>query len=439
MNPTALSAAGGVVSRRAVLHGLATASVLGGLSTPFSASEPQAAPPRTAAAMDPALGTRDRRHYAVIGAGVFGSFTALALRRAGARVTLLDPWGPGNSRSSSGGETRVIRGVYGGERRYTELALRAFELWRENEQRWGRRLLHPTGALWMSAGGDDTYLRAALPVLREFGFPYRELSAADAARQWPQIRFDGVSWALHEEDAGYLLARQACAAAVEGLVAEGGEYRQSAVQPGAVAGDAMAELRLSDGATLRADAYVFACGPWLPTLFPETLSAVILPTRQDVLYFGTPAGDPRFDQGQMPIWCELGAKFLYGIPGNERRGFKVADDTRGEPFDPTGGERVVSPAALRTARELFARRFPALVDAPLVESRVCQYENTPDLNFLLDRHPGAANAWLVGGGSGHGFKFGPAWGERVAATVRGEQPVDRFFALGRFAPASHCG
>lgn len=436
MNETAPLAAGGV-SRRALLHGIATASVLGGLSSPLAGAQAvTAAAPATSS--DPATSARDRRHYAVVGAGVFGSFTALALRRAGARVTLLDTWGPGNSRSSSGGETRVIRGVYGPERRYSELALRAFELWRENEQRWGLQLLHPTGALWMSAGGDDSFLRAALPVLRDLGFPYRELSTAEAASEWPQIRFEGVSWALHEERAGYLLARQACAAAVAGLVAEGGEFRQVAVQPGQIAAGAMSDLRLSDGSTLRADAYVFACGPWLPGLFPETLGAAIRPTRQDVLYFGTPAGDPRFEQGRMPIWVEMGAKFLYGIPGNERRGFKVADDTRGEPFDPTGGERVVSEASVRTARELLARRFPALAAAPLLEGRVCQYENTPDLNFLLDRHPGAANAWLVGGGSGHGFKFGPAWGERVAATVRGERPVEPFFALARF-PASHCG
>jgi len=314
------------------------------------------------------------------------------------------------------------------------MAARAFDLWRENEARWKRRLYHATGAIWMvseSAGGD--FVRASMPVLREFGFPFEELSANEAARRYPQIDWQGVKWVLREERAGYLLARQACAAAVEGLVAEGGEYRQAAVAPGAIRQGGMEPVRLSDGGTLRADVYLFACGPWLATLFPDVLGGLIQPTRQDVFFFGTPAGDARFSEGNLPVWVDFGAKLLYGIPGNERRGFKVADDTRGAPFDPTNGERTPSAEALKAAREFLARRFPALADAPVVESRVCQYENTPDHHFLLDRHPEAENVWLVGGGSGHGFKFGPAWGERVADTVTGKKKLDPFFALSRFS------
>ena len=196
-----------------------------------------------------------------------------------------------------------------------------------------------------------------------------------------------MRWALYEPRAGYLLARQACAAAVEALVAAGGELRTAAALPGAAESGRLGPLHLSDASRLTADIYVFAAGPWLPRLFPEALRGRLEPTRQDVLFFGTPERDRRFDEEQMPVWIEFGERVFYGIPGNERRGFKVADDTRGPEFDPTAGERLVAPESLARARELLARRFPALADAPLVETRVCQYENTPDYDFLLDRLP----------------------------------------------------
>lgn len=132
-------------------------------------------------------------------------------------------------------------------------------------------------------------------------------------------------------------------------------------------------------------------------------------------------------------------RLFYGIPGNEGRGFKVADDTRGAPFDPTGGDRLASADGLRAAREFLGRRFPALKGAPLTESRVCQYENTSDHHFLLDRHPGASNTWIAGGGSGHGFKMGPAVGERVAALVLGRAKVDPFFGLARLTKSRAAG
>jgi glycine/D-amino acid oxidase-like deaminating enzyme len=405
------------VSRRDLLRGLSAASLLA------------AAAPGRAIGRSLSPSGRGPR-VVVVGAGVFGAFSALSLLRAGARVTLLDAWGPGNSRASSGGETRVIRGVYGPDRIYVEMVARAFELWQENERRWKRPIYHPTGAIWLVTGPDD-FIRAAMPLLKERGFPYEELTTAEAQRRWPQVDYEGVRWVFHEERAGYLLARRACAAAVEGFRGEGGEYRETAAQPGPLAGGALTGLRLSDGSTLAADAYVFACGPWLPQVFPDLLGRRIQPTRQEVFFFGTPSGDGRFSEGKMPVWVDFGARLFYGIPGNEWRGFKVADDTRGTPFDPTSGERVASADGLRAAREFLGRRFPALKNAPLTESRVCQYENTSDHRFVLDRHPGAANAWIAGGGSGHGFKMGPAVGERVANLVLGRARVDPFFGLER--------
>ncbi len=370
----------------------------------------------------------------VVGAGAFGGWTALSLLRRGAKVTLLDAWGPGNSRASSGGETRVIRATYGPDRIYVRMVARALELWRENEKRWGRQLYHRTGALWM-AGKDDRYEKASLPLLREAGLAFDELTAAEAAKRYPQIRFDRVEWAIVEKDAGYLTARRACEAVLEGFLAEGGDYRPVSVAPGAIAGRKLAGVALSDGTKLVAvDAYVFACGPWLGRLFPDVVGERIRPTRQEVFFFGTPAGDSRFTEESLPVWIDHGERIFYGIPGNQWRGFKVADDTRGAPFDPTSGERIASAEGLQAVRDYLEFRFPELKGSPLLESRVCQYENSPDQHFIADRHPAASNAWIVGGGSGHGFKHGPAFGELVAANVLGEKPVEPAFALSRFGP-----
>lgn len=408
-------------TRRSILRTLLTAAA--GLLLP---SPGQGAPPAGA----PAIGRRVLR-VAVVGAGAFGGWTALHLRRRGVTVTLFDAWGPGNSRASSGGETRVIRATYGPDRIYVDLAVRSLALWRENEERWGRRLLRRTGVLWM-AGEDDTYERASLPHLKKAGVAVEEMSRGDAARRWPQVNFEGVHRVLFEKDGGYLLARQSCREVVDRFVAAGGVYRPVAAVPEPPRSGTMRRLNLSDGSTQEADAFVFACGPWLAAVFPDLLGRRIEPSRQEVHYFGTPPGDRRFSDDRFPVWIDNGARLFYGIPGNEHRGFKIADDTRGPAFDPTSGDRTPTRAGIRAARAYLAWRFPGLKDAPLLESRVCQYENSPDGHFIVDRHPGARNVWIAGGGSGHGFKHGPALGERLARLVMHEADVDPFFALSRF-------
>jgi glycine/D-amino acid oxidase-like deaminating enzyme len=371
-------------------------------------------------------------HVVVIGAGAFGGWTALELCRRGARVTLLDAWGPGHSRSSSGDETRIIRGVYGPDKVYVDWVARAFPLWRQAEARWGMPLYRRTGCLWM-CGDDDGYVRACLPHFEGAGLAIAELSLAEIRKRFPQIDFDGVGSVFFEEEAGYLLARRACQAVAAAVTAEGGEVRRASVAPGPIANGRLERLDLADGSTLAADLYVFACGPWLGGLFPEVIGERrILPTRQEVFYFGPPAGDLRFDDGACPVWIDLsGERIYYGIPGNELRGFKVADDTRGEPLDPTLTERILTPSLLAAARTVMAHRFPALAGAPLVETRVCQYENTSDGHLLFDRHPHAANLWLLGGGSGHGFKLGPALGEYAADAILADRTPLSLFALDR--------
>jgi glycine/D-amino acid oxidase-like deaminating enzyme len=193
-------------------------------------------------------------------------------------------------------------------------------------------------------------------------------------------------------------------------------------------------LTMSDGSALAADRYVFACGPWLGNLFPTTVAPNFISTRQEIFFFGTPARDPRFDEGNVPVWGDHSDHFMYGIPGNQGRGFKLADDTRGEAFDPTSGQRLASEDNIAAIRRYLAYRFPGMKDAPLLESRVCQYENTTDQNFIIDRHPGHENVWIVGGGSGHGFKHGPALGEMVSRLVLKDESAETIYRLGRFNP-----
>ena len=378
------------------------------------------------------INMQSKSRVAVIGAGAFGGWTALYLLRRGAHVTLLDAWGPGNLRSSSGGETRILRGTYGPGQPYTKMAARAMRLWGEHETRWDRRLFHRTGVLWMVTSGDDQFERSSLAELRDAGIAYQELSGREVGRYWPQINVEDVRWAIHEPDGGFLAARVSCRAVVKGFLAEGGEYKQVAVMPHGLETRVRDGLMLSDGSKFVADQYVFACGPWLGKLFPETIGYRIRPTKQDVFFFGTPDGDDRFSESRLPVWADHRDRFVYGIPTTDGRGFKVADDTRGIEFDPTSGERVVSEDGLKMIRDYVEFRFPAMKGAPLVETRVCQYENTADNHLIVDRHPGAHNVWTVGGGSGHGFKHGPAVGEMVADLVMEGKDPEPTFRLARF-------
>ncbi|HEX6501606.1 MAG TPA: FAD-dependent oxidoreductase [Terriglobales bacterium] len=371
----------------------------------------------------------------VVGAGAFGGWTALYLLRHGAQVTLIDAWGPGNSRASSGGETRIIRGGYGSNQPYTKLAARALQLWSDHERLWNRRFLFRIGVLWM-AYGDDAFERGSLPELRAAKISYEELSAGELRQRWPQINFEGVDWAIFEPASGYLTARAGCQAVLEGFLAEGGDYRQSAVLNDELDGGNWRSLRLSDSSRVEADRFVFACGPWLPSLFPESIGRLISVTKQDMFFFGTPSQDRRYEEGELPVWADHRGRFFYGIPGNLGRGFKITDDTRGPAFDPTSGERVISPELLKSVREYMSFRFPGMADAPLVETRVCQYENSPDAHFIIDRHPRRDDVWLIGGGSGHGFKHGPALGEMVAGWIMHDKDADPLFRLSRFPAKS---
>jgi glycine/D-amino acid oxidase-like deaminating enzyme len=187
-------------------------------------------------------------------------------------------------------------------------------------------------------------------------------------------------------------------------------------------------LRTDGGVDVAGDGFVFACGAWLPGLFPDLLRGRIRPTRQVVTYFGTPSGDVRFGAARMPAWIDFPSG-IYGTPDIDGRGVKVGIDEHGGPIDPDTDDRLPDRAAVERARAWLTRRVPALAGAPVVETRVCAYENTATGDFLIDRHPAHDNVWIVGGGSGHGFKHGPAVGELTARMVLDKELPDARFAL----------
>jgi len=372
-----------------------------------------------------------RGRIVVAGAGAWGGWIALHLLRAGYRVTLVDPWGPGNARASSGDESRIVRANYGAAWHYVGMGARALELWREFENEAHVDLVRRCGLLWMEASPDEAH-RESLLRMRSLGVKFEMLSKAALAQRYPQINAEGFEYAVLEPDAGYAFARRACRAVVDAFIAGGGEYRQAAVRPMMGESGSLPRVALDDGAPLEADAFVFACGPWLPQVLPDVLGDIIRPTRQELFYFGEPSRNAAFSDSSMPAWIDHSDHVWYGVPGNEYRGFKIGDDARGPDTDPTTQERVPTESFIRAAREYAAYRFPGLVGAPITEARVCQYENTPDNDFILDRHPNLDNAWIAGGGSGHGFKHGPAIGEHVCALIAGSTRVRVEFSLARF-------
>lgn len=355
---------------------------------------------------------------------MFGAWTALELRRAKLRVLLIDAYGPGNSRSSSGGESRIIRMSYGDDAIYTRLAQQSLPRWVELSGRNPDPLFEPTGVL-LTALPSTPHFERSRTTLKRAGIPFEYLDNSSLRVRYPQIALPDNSVGLLESGSGALMARRAVRAVTVTAMKLGVVYRQEAVflPPARSSLDAL--VTRSNG-RIEAGQFVFACGAWLPRLFPRLLKPLIHPTRQEVFFLGTPPGSHEFRPPSMPVWIDFGLG-TYSLPDLEGRGIKFAVDRHGPAFAPELDSRGIAAKSIRDVRQLAARHFPALADAPLLETRVCQYENTNNGDFLIDRHPDLANVWIAGGGSGHGFKHGPAIGEYVSAMVCGTgKPQPRF-------------
>jgi sarcosine oxidase len=306
-------------------------------------------------------------------------------------------------------------------------------------------IFHPLGVLFFFSRLEP-YVTQTLEVHRRLGIPIQELQKPELARRFPQFSWDGVELGLYEPQLGALMARRAVQTLVKEFVAAGGEYRVAAAAPaaGGMGASAKSDQRLdtvalANGTRVSAGNFVFACGPWLPKLFPDVLGARIFVTRQEVFFFAAPAGDAHFQPGAMPGWADFnGGDIYYGFPDLEARGVKVAHDRHGALMDPDQGDREFSGPALEEVRAFMRRRLPALAQRALNEARVCQYENSSNGDFLIDRHPALSNVVLLGAGSGHGFKHGPAVGRYTAQLVLGElQAREPRFALATKADTQH--
>ena len=224
------------------------------------------------------------------------------------------------------------------------------------------------------------------------------------------------------------MARRAVATLVDRFVTAGGSYRTASACPPKGTEGTLTEIELSWGERISADRFVFALGAWLPKLFPDVIGPRIRPTRQEIFFFAPPAGDRRFLPDAIPCWADFNdGDMFYGFPDLESRGVKFAHDLHGPVIDPDTQDRRPTQAALNEIVAFRDRRFPPLKGAPLTESRVCQYENSSNGDFLIDFHPQWRNVLLVGGGSGHGFKHGPEVGRYAAARLFGSvEPEPRF-------------
>ena len=356
----------------------------------------------------------------IVGAGTFGASLAWWLARAGSDVTLVDRHGPGDRRASSGGETRLIRCSHGPEAGYAAMARRARTLWRELERETGEDLLVECGVAWF-AHREGGWESASERTLAAAGIPAERLDPDAAAPLFPSLGADDLAFVLLEPEAGVLRAQRA----VRALARRAGELGAAVVR--AAARPEGGAVALGDGTRLEGDAVVWACGAWLPGLFPELVSLRV--TRQELLFLD---GGPAWRAPGVPAWCDYD-RSAYGTADVDAIGVKVASDREGPPLDPDA-ELTADATTEQAVRAYVRDRFPALAEAPLREARSCRYEITADTHFLAAPHPEHAHVWIVGGGSGHGFKHGPAMAERLAAAMSGGEPMPAHFALGARAP-----
>jgi glycine/D-amino acid oxidase-like deaminating enzyme len=360
----------------------------------------------------------------VIGAGVFGVWTASYLQRAGRRVAVVDAVSPAHSGASSGGESRLTRCGYGAEDFYTEWACRSMAEWRALSERAALPLFHELGVLWIHRDGDEL-IEANAKTLAKHSVPFERWQKRELEARFPVLQLADDEAGFYESRGGGLMARRAVQQMAVELEAAGVAFLHGNVAPIRAAeavGGALPSVKTLDGGLIEAEQFVFACGPWLDRVCPDAMEGRLFVTRQDVVFFAV----DRAQTGALPPLIDLP---FYGLPSLEGRGFKVANDTHGPQVDISEMDRGPSQEAEVLARAFLARRFPSLAESPLSETRACQYENSASGDFVLDLHPGLENVWLAGCGSGHGFKHGPALGAHVAGLVLGTQKTVARFSL----------
>ncbi|MEE2637958.1 MAG: FAD-binding oxidoreductase [Acidobacteriota bacterium] len=359
----------------------------------------------------------------VVGAGTFGMWTALNLQRLGARVTVVDAYGAGNSRQTSGGETRGVRTSYGDRphgrlwTRWANEAIRKWTAWDEmGRDRLLPRLFFNTGDLILREETSE-YIENTRAHWDALGTTYEPLTADEVAYRWPWVRFENLGVALYEPAAGVVRARRAIESVARVFEEEGGTIRIGRAAIGARNGARLETVAVEGGEAISAETMVFACGPWFPKVFPRLMGNRIRISIGHVFYFAVPPGDTRFAFPNMPSYGVPGCTGWPALPP-DHRGFRVRTGGRvGD--DPDTSDRWIPAESHERPRQILERHFPDLVGAPINETRACHYESSVDRNFIVDHHPDFNNVWLLGGGSSEGFKFGPVLGEYIARRMLG--------------------
>lgn len=365
-------------------------------------------------------------HILIIGSGVIGIWSALMLLRKGFKVTVSDPWGPGNSRSSSGGESRLMRKLYGANSFYTSLAQKSIPLWKELERQTENKIYYETGIYWFIKNQNDPFLYSDDQLYDFLKDEVNYISKEKMRKIIPEIELDDVSEILLEDSAGYLMARESVIAAHNLFLNEGGGSITESLLPGKQSNTSLISCMNEGGSQVKADYYVFACGPWNLEIFPQLFLNHMKVTRQEVLYFGYPNNYNH----SLPCWVELDPENLfYGIPNTANRGFKIALDERGPEIDPSNENRIVSDQIVQRSKAFINKRFPFLNDPPVIESRVCQYSNTDSGNMIMMNHPELENVWILGGGNGHGFKHGPGFGQLFSEVMSGKSGIPELLQM----------
>ena len=277
---------------------------------------------------------------------------------------------------------------YGNAEIYSRWALRSLPRWKQVLAEADESLFVQTGVLWLGRE-DDPLMDATIATLQRLGVPFDLLSQSDFTSRFPQFHLGSIVRGVLEPESGIISARLAVQTVVRQTVRRGTEYTLGTILAPNPSASRLEELATNSDDThnkIRAAVVVFACGAWLTTLFPRLLGPLIQTTRQEVFFFGLPSGNLQLSAPRMPAWVDF-REGIYGLPDMEGCGLKVGLDQHGPLFDPTSGERLPSPAALSHARHLVTTRLPLLEGAPLLDARVCQYANTANGDFLIDRHP----------------------------------------------------
>ena len=320
-----------------------------------------------------------------------GLSTAWAAATRGASVTLVDPRPTINEHNASNDESKVFRFAYARQREYVLLAKRALALWRQLEDETGRALLHQTGLLMFGPPGG--FHQQSARTLLEMGERVQIMKG-------PIPGFEGIDEAVLDPNGGWLDARACLRALEERALAAGVTLRHGVAAKSARAG----EVVLDDGTKLAARAVVVTAGFDAPRLMPGLRSRIRV-TRQPELFFDAP-----MDLPETPTFAAFEEGF-YGFPRKEGA-IKVADHTKGPAVLDLVHRPPVTGNELAKARAWLRLRMPDLAERPLARQRICLYDNTSDDRFILGKMDGA----IIGAGfSGHGFKFGPAIGEELAA------------------------